>query len=117
MEKLGLITNLTNTRTNFPGIVLKYRLIVKIQFIVLSAEAERVISPEDREIVQKSGIMVIDCSWAKLRELKIKTRVDHDRKLPFMVAVNSVNYGIPYKLTCVEALAAVLMITGFEEEA
>eukprot|EP01017_Pseudomicrothorax_dubius_P046414 TRINITY_DN8171_c0_g1_i1.p1 TRINITY_DN8171_c0_g1~~TRINITY_DN8171_c0_g1_i1.p1 ORF type:complete len:197 (+),score=81.69 TRINITY_DN8171_c0_g1_i1:61-591(+) len=79
-------------------------------------DRDKVVSAEDTEIIKKSGILVIDCSWNKFEGLHLPT-ILNPRKLPYVIAVNPVNYGVPYKLTDAEAIAATLYITGFENEA
>lgn len=86
--------------------------------VVLSPNADRSISPADREVLEKHGIGLIDCSWAQLDAVDFRKLPNkHNRLLPFMVAANPVNYGKPFKLNCVEALSASLYICGFEDEA
>jgi pre-rRNA-processing protein TSR3 len=86
--------------------------------IVLSPEAKVAVSPADIEILEKSGMSLIDCSWARLQEIPFRQmQSGHHRLLPFMVAANTVNYGRPFKLTCAEAAAATLYICGKKEAA
>lgn len=64
------------------------------------------------------GVGVVDCSWAQLDAVPFaKLKCGAPRLLPFLLAANPVNYGKALKLTCAEAVAAALIIVGFEDEA
>lgn len=77
-------------------------------FLVLSPFSEKALSPEDRGA---RGLAALDCSWAHAEEVFERLSLNQ-RALPFLVAANPVNYGKPFKLSTVEALAAGLFILG-----
>lgn len=84
--------------------------------IILSPMGTRCISLEDKDLVDQFGLAVIDCSWAKLDETPFsKMKGNNPRLLPFFIASNNVNYGKACQLSCVEALAAALIIVGYQD--
>lgn len=83
--------------------------------IYLNPLAEKAISPEDRPEAEEGGIKAIDCTWTEAED-KIP-QYENGRALPYLVAVNPINYGNAFQLTTVEALAGALYILGKKEKA
>ena len=76
------------------------------------------VSPQDEDIVKEIGCTVVDYSWARVDDTPFHImKTPHPRLLPFIMATNSIHYGKPCQLICVEAIPATLIITGFPEEA
>ncbi|KAK9469815.1 hypothetical protein V1512DRAFT_273650 [Lipomyces arxii] len=95
------------------GLIRNLRIGQKFQGIVISPNGKIPVCPYDREILEEQGAAVVECSWARVQEIpwsRIGGR--HERLLPYLVATNPVNYGRPWKLNCVEAIAAAFAITG-----
>ena len=85
--------------------------------IILDPFSEKAFSPADRERVENNGLVAVDCSWVHAEEV-FKYRIRKtSRCLPFLIAANPTNYGIPTKLSTVEAFAAALYIVGLRAEA
>jgi len=86
--------------------------------LILDPFSRHVITPDDREIVERRGILAVDCSWARsVRTFESVNRFLRGvrRRLPFLVSANPSHYGKPYMLTTVEAIAAALYIVGFKD--
>lgn len=99
LERLGLITSL--------------KVGQRFQGIVISPNGKSVVCPNDRSIVEEFGASVVECSWARLDEIPFnRIGGKHERLLPYLVAANQVNYGRPWRLNCVEAIAACFAIIG-----
>ena len=87
--------------------------------IVLNPLAEKAFSPKDRWRIEKFGLAALDCSWGKAQKIltsNLKIR-RFSRCLPYLIVANPVNYGVPTKLSTVEALSAALYIANFKKEA
>ncbi|MEM4552969.1 MAG: DUF367 family protein [Ignisphaera sp.] len=85
--------------------------------IVLNPFAYTYIKYSDRILLEKCGLVAIDVSWKRgIEFLKIMKRGVH-RVLPVLIAANPTNYGKPFKLSTVEAIAGALYITGYSDYA
>lgn len=84
--------------------------------VIISPNAKHTISPLDKELMEQYGAAVVECSWARVKEVPwTKIGGKCERLLPYLVAANSVNYGKPWRLNCVEALGAAFYICGHPE--
>lgn len=80
--------------------------------IVLYPDSRVRLSLEDSSY---QHLVAIDVSWENVANHSFPLR--SVRSLPYMLAANPVNYGKPYKLSTVEAIAASYYILGRKEVA
>lgn len=81
--------------------------------VIITPNGKHTLSPADRELMDQYGAAVVECSWARTQEIQWnKVGGKCERLLPYLVAANTVNYGKPWRLNCVEALAASFYICG-----
>ncbi|HWM53713.1 MAG TPA: DUF367 family protein [Thermoplasmata archaeon] len=83
--------------------------------VFLTPEADRALSPADGARAVRRGLAIVDVSWKRGKFPKVPQAVA--RALPYLLAANPVNYGKPFVLSSVEAMAAALVIFGRPEEA
>ncbi|KAH0572823.1 O-sialoglycoprotein endopeptidase [Spironucleus salmonicida] len=80
--------------------------------ILLSSEGTFYLSQADIALAAQRGLGVVDCSWNEIlnhNSVPVKSlKCRNHRRLPFLVAANTVNYGKPMHLNCAEALIAGL---------
>ncbi len=103
LERLGLMTFVPRPSALPNGAVL------------LTPEANRALSPADMPRAERRGLAIVDVSWKRGKFPAVPQAAA--RALPYLLAANPVNYGKPFVLSSVEALAAALVIFGRGEEA
>lgn len=85
-------------------------------FLILNPLSQTALSLTDKEVFEARGLIAVDCSWNRLSNVFRNIKGAH-RALPYLIATNPVNYGVPTKLSTAEAIGAALYILGFKEEA
>jgi pre-rRNA-processing protein TSR3 len=81
--------------------------------VIITPNGKATLSPADAPLLDQHGAAVVECSWARTKEVQwSKVGGKCERLLPYLVAANTVNYGKPWRLNCVEALAAAFAICG-----
>ncbi len=84
--------------------------------VVLTPNSNTYLTIQDRELVERVGITILDCSWKQGDKYLKEWSFTNGRILPPLIASNPVNYGKWHTLTSLEALAASFLLVGLEEE-
>jgi len=85
--------------------------------VILNPFSKKAFSPADKERIENRGLAALDCSWVHADDVFELSIRGASRCLPYLVAANPVNYGVPTKLSTVEALASALYIVNHRDEA
>jgi pre-rRNA-processing protein TSR3 len=88
--------------------------------ILLDPYSPKVLSKEDLPQALEHGLLIFDCSWDGAENTFDRIRAKKKmapRALPFLVAVNPVNYGKAFQLSTLEALAGALIVLGYRHQA
>jgi len=85
--------------------------------VVLNPVADQILTRKDRIIVEREGLVAIDCSWERADQVFERSFPGVNRRLPLLLAGNPTNYATLSKLSSLEAIAAALYITGFKAQA
>jgi pre-rRNA-processing protein TSR3 len=88
----------------------------KFAGVVVSPKARKIVSKDDKDLLEQYGAAVVEASWNRIDEVPFgRIGGKCERLLPYLVAANPTNYGKPWRLNCVEALAACYYICGHPE--
>ena len=85
--------------------------------IVLNPSSSFTLSFQDRALIEQYGLVGLDCSWNMSEDILHSNIKGENRRLPTLLAGNPTSYSMRGRLSTAEALAAALVITGFEKEA
>jgi len=80
--------------------------------VLLDPFAEKALSQEDFSAAKARGLVALDCSWKKFKQISGLKKRHVYRALPYLIAANPTYYGRPTTLSTAEALAAALFIFG-----
>ena len=87
------------------------------QAIVLNPFATTVLLSQDRTQAERGGLVIVDCSWKRVKGAFSSRFKGRTRRLPYLVAANPVHYGRLFELSSLEALTAALYILDYSEQA
>lgn len=88
---------------------------ISAKSIVLNPVATKTLSSEDRGPMIAHGLVGLDCSWNLSEHVFDRNIRGENRRLPLLLAGNPTSYGIVGRLSTAEALAAALILTGFQD--
>jgi pre-rRNA-processing protein TSR3 len=71
-------------------LITELRIGSRFRGVVLSPNATQVLSPADKDIINASGLAVVECSWARLAEIPFsKIASPHERLCAFLLTLIS----------------------------